>query len=71
MCGGGIIKLVPILGLSFVVYLRPSDVDELYGMKQASDYVRSVFEILTIIICCWFVAFEAGGYAKISFSCPS
>ena len=38
-----------LICLCFVVYLRPKDTERLYMRKRSpSDYVRTVFEVLTI-----------------------
>uniref|UniRef100_A0A1I8BZ20 ANK_REP_REGION domain-containing protein n=1 Tax=Meloidogyne hapla TaxID=6305 RepID=A0A1I8BZ20_MELHA len=42
--------------ICFVVYLRPADEDRLYLIKPIwPDWLRTVFELLTIISCLWFV----------------
>uniref|UniRef100_A0A915DIF7 Ion transport domain-containing protein n=1 Tax=Ditylenchus dipsaci TaxID=166011 RepID=A0A915DIF7_9BILA len=47
-----------LLCLCFVVYMRPTEKERLYmesGSALWPDYVRTVFEVLTIMSCCWFV----------------
>ncbi|KAI6170476.1 Inactive [Aphelenchoides bicaudatus] len=42
--------------LCFVVYLRPTEPERLYMDKPHwDDYLRTVFEVLTIISCVWFI----------------
>ncbi|KAI6224434.1 Inactive [Aphelenchoides fujianensis] len=42
--------------LCFVVYLRPTETKRLYmDEPEWDDYVRTVFEVLTILSCVWFV----------------
>ncbi|KAI1726226.1 ankyrin repeats (3 copies) domain-containing protein [Ditylenchus destructor] len=48
--------IVHLFCLCVVVYTRPTDIERLYLDKpQFADYVRTVFEVFTIISCCWFV----------------
>nr|CAD2200043.1 unnamed protein product [Meloidogyne enterolobii] len=45
-----------LICICFVVYLRPVETDRLYLIKPIwPDWLRTVFEILTIISCLWFV----------------